>query len=233
MNTTFLNLREAEKLDFEKARWEYTRTAVNVDGNLRNLERIQREHSARQAQALAEKDQLELAQNFVEYPFRKPPEEDEFMAQFALSAILKRRKFYVLDGISQMGKSDYAKSLSPKGRTLDLNCATVQEEPPLRNYNPLDYDAILLDEASAALIVRNKKLMQGPPVPVDLGSTQSNMYTYKVYVYKKKLIVSTNKWREQVESLPDVDDRKWLAANAIVVDVKEPLFIRPPQAEEG
>ena len=33
--------------------------------------------------------------------------------------------------------------------------------------------------------------------------------------------------------MPEEDDRKWLNANAIVVEVKEPLFIRPPQAGEG
>ena len=199
-------------------------------GNIKNLEAMQKEYSRRQAEAMARRDQEELTAFFVTYPFRKPEGEEAFLVQFKAGAALKRRTFLVLDGASQMGKSDYAKSLSGPGKTLDVNCASCEHEPPLRSWDPAAKDAVLLDEASAALIVRNKKLMQGPPDPVELGSTQSNMFTYFVYVHKKKLIVSTNKWAEQLEQLPETD-RRWLEDNQILIEVTEPLFIRPPQAE--
>ena len=155
-------------------------------GNIKNLEAMQKEYSRRQAEAMARKDHEELSTHFVNFPFRRPEGEEEFMSQFMPGKVLKRRKFLVLDGASKMGKSDYAKSLSPPGRTLDVNCASCDQEPPLRSWDPVSKDAILLDEASAALIVRNKKFMQAPPDPVELGSAQSNMFTYFVYVHKKK-----------------------------------------------
>ena len=223
---------KAEKLDFNLTRWEYTRCASGAMGNIRNLEACQKEHMLRQAQALAQKDKAELEQHFTCYPFRHPAGEADFLSQFTELRPLKRRKFLVLDGPSNLGKSDYAKSLSAPSRTLDVNCASCDSEPPLRSYNPVDKDAILLDEASASLIVRNKKLMQGPAEPVELGSTQSNMYTYFVYVCKKKLIVSSNKWAEQLQELSE-SDRSWLEANQIYISVTEPLFIRPPGAVGG
>ena len=196
-------------------------------GNIKNLEAVQKEHQRKQAEKLAQADRREIEENFVTFPYRKPEGEAAFLSQFLPGVVLKRRRFLVLDGVSQLGKSDYAKSLSPPGRTLDVNCASCDGEPPLRNYDPVDRDAILLDEAAAELIVRNKKLMQGPPEPVELGSTQSNMYTYLVYVHKKKLIVSSNKWAEQLEKLSD-SDRQWLQDNQIFIPVTTPLFIRPP-----
>ena len=196
-------------------------------GNIKNLEAVQKEHQRKQAEKLAQADRREIEEHFVTFPYRKPEGEAAFLSQFLPGVVLKRRRFLVLDGVSQLGKSDYAKSLSPPGRTLDVNCASCDGEPPLRNYDPVDRDAILLDEAAAELIVRNKKLMQGPPEPVELGSTQSNMYTYLVYVHKKKLIVSSNKWAEQLEKLSD-SDRQWLQDNQIFIPVTTPLFIRPP-----
>jgi len=220
------NRDEAEKLDFKKARWEYTRCATGAAGNIRNLEVLMKEKQLRQAEALAAKERENLEKNFQDYPFRKPPGQEAFLEQFEENRPLKRRKFLVLDGESGLGKSDYAKSLSTPGRTLDVNCASCEGEPPLRSYDPVFHEAILLDEASAELIVRNKKMMQGPPDPVELGSTQSNMFTYCVFVCRKKLIVSSNKWAEQLTELSD-SDRSWLEANQIYIPVTEPLYVKP------
>ena len=82
-----------------------------------------------------------------------------------------------------------------------MHSALCDGEPPLGNYNPVDRDAIWLGAADVTLFVRNKKFTQGPPEPVELGSTRSNLYIYLVYVHKPKLIVSLKQWAEQLQKL--------------------------------
>jgi len=215
---------EAEKLDLEKAKEEYVNCVTNATYNLKNLEAIQ-EFRYNKELARLEKEAQEELESFVEYPFRKIAEVDEFLAQF--QRVAKRRKFLVLDGDSGLGKSDFAKSLVPQGAALDLNCASCGDEPPLRGYfKPDKHKLILFDEASAQLVITNKKAFQGPVSAVQLGSSKTNMFTYRVLLAKKMLVISSNKWSEQVEKLEPLD-RKWILENQIYVQVDAPLFSAP------
>ena len=73
-----------------------------------------------------------------------------------------RYKFLVLVGSSMLGKTRFALSLAPVGRSLELNCVTGNE-PDLREYDATQVDLILLDEMPAWGTIRQKKLMQCPP----------------------------------------------------------------------
>jgi hypothetical protein len=133
-----------------------------------------------------------------------------------------RYKFLVLDGPSGLGKTQYAMSLCP-GRSLEVNMACAPE-PDLREYRARDHDLILFDECGPQAAVRQKKLFQAPAAEVLLGASATNCHSYKVWVSGKRLVVSTNVWRAQVQQMPAVD-AAWLDANSVVVDITTPLWI--------
>ena len=74
-----------------------------------------------------------------------------------------------------MGKTQYALSLVPPQRALELNMASAVE-PDLHAYDPAAHDLILFDEMSAAAVLRQKKLMQAPPSLLGMGSSPTNNF---------------------------------------------------------
>ena len=98
-------------------------------------------------------------------------------------------------------------------------------EPDLRGYDPTEIDLILLDEMPASGILQQKKLMQCPPALVQLGTSATNAFSYKVWVHQKLIVISTNTWFEELAKLAP-GDRDWLICNAVVVHVTEPLYVR-------
>ena len=142
-----------------------------------------------------------------------------------------RYKFLVLVGSSMLGKTRFALSLAPVGRSLELNCVTGNE-PDLREYDATQVDLILLDEMPAYGIIRQKKLMQCPPALVQLGASATNAFSYKVWVHQKMIVVSTNTWFEELEEMAP-GDRDWLTYNSVVVSVHSPLWVQAPTAPES
>ena len=67
-----------------------------------------------------------------ERPFKTIPEVEEWKAEHAVPR--PRYRFLVLVGTSGVGKTQFAKSLVPKGRALELNMAAAPE-PNLKEYD--------------------------------------------------------------------------------------------------
>ena len=86
-------------------------------------------------------------------PFLSIPAVDQWLKEH--QEIRWRYKFLVLVGSSMMGKTRFALSLSPAGRSLELNCVTGNE-PDLREYDATQIDLILLDEMPASGAIRQK-----------------------------------------------------------------------------
>jgi len=109
-----------------------------------------------------------------------------------------------------------------------LHLPKEAEEPDLREYDgpPFHYN-ILFDEASPKLVINKKDLFQSPKHDVDMGTSSTNCYAYKVHVWGVRMIICTNKWHEQVRELPE-QDQQWLAKNVIVYDVQGSLFTDEP-----
>ena len=137
-----------------------------------------------------------------------------------------RYLFLVLVGSSMLGKTRYALSLVPKGRSLELNCVSGNE-PDLRTYDATQIDLLLLDEMPASGVLKQKKLMQCPPALIQLGTSATNAFSYKVWVHQKLMVVSSNTWFEELEELAE-GDRDWLCSNSVVVQVNEPLWLPSP-----
>ena len=162
-------------------------------------------------------EQLQLLQR----PFHVLPIVQKWVEDH--QALRWRYKFLVLHGPSMMGKTRYALSLAPAGRSLELNCVSGNE-PDLRGYDPMGIDLILLDEMPAKGVLQQKKLMQCPPALLHLGTSATNAFAYKVWLHQKLVIVSTNNWFMELAEMPS-GDRDWLESNAVVVSVTEPLWV--------
>ena len=157
-------------------------------------------------------------------PWRSFPEVTTFEAQFAPERCLDRRKTLVLDGESYLAKTAFAMSLVGPGEGVEICCSNVDDEPPLQAaYSPIKHNLILFDEMKPALMIRNKRLFQGPPTRVILGATRTNKYTYAAFVFRKRMVVGSNCWAEELAKLPE-GDQKWIRANTIYLNVTTPMF---------
>ena len=104
-----------------------------------------------------------------------------------------------------------------------MNCAACPE-PDLRELDPEIHKGILFDEASATMVLAQRRLFQAPPCWVDLGCSTTNCHKYQVFLSGMMLIVASNTWTQQLAQLEHAGDRQWLGANAYVVHVREPLW---------
>ena len=148
--------------------------------------------------------------------------EDEWVPHY--SAFRDRYKFLVLTGRSRTGKTRYAMHLfGDVSRTLELNCAAASE-PDLRTFDPEHHSAVLFDEASAAMVLKQKKLFQAPPCWIQLGASTTNCHSYEVVMAGCKMIICSNRWDEELEALGEAD-REWLNANSVKVRVDDPFWI--------
>jgi len=219
-----MNLCQAGKMEYDTARLELIRSAKNLCRLLPGLEKWKRERDALTLEARIATVESELARS--RKPFKQLPVVLQWLESFA--TVRMRYKFLVLDGPSAMGKTQYSSSLSPSGNLLAVDCAGAGVAPDLRDFDALVHDAVLFDEASAQLVLTNKKLFQAGPGKVTLCSSGTNCHAYAVWMFQKRLIVSTNRWALELVALPAVD-RDWLVQNSVHVCVQEPLWLEDEQ----
>ena len=151
---------------------------------------------------------------------------EDWLEQY--KTIKRRYKFLVLLGSSGCGKTMFARTLAaPQTKALELNFASVLE-PDLCAFkdNSDLYDVIIFDEMKTHTILTQKKLFQCSNSVIELGCSTTNCHAYTVLTHRKKFVVATNTWHEEIEQLKkfrqcDVD---WLEANSVVLHVTEPMW---------
>ena len=144
----------------------------------------------------------------------------EFLPQFERPMF--RRKFLVLTGPSCMGKTLYGCSFAGPGKTLIVDCGAA-EQPDLRHFDPLVHESIIFDECHASTVANNRKVFQGTTQTVSLGHSATNVFAYKVWLYGIKMILTSNRWHEDVAALQP-SDQAWLHHNSIVLNCTEKLY---------
>ena len=155
-------------------------------------------------------------------PFRTFAQIDQWQVQYAQP--LHRYKFLILEGPSQTGKTQLARSLCPQSQTVfEVNCA-ADSEPPLQGFNPIQFGLILFDEIRPATVVRQRKLFQASLAEVQLGCSSTNVYMYKVCTYKTRIVCCSNDWTAHLRAL-DPTSREWLVHNSVHVSVLEPCWL--------
>ena len=85
------------------------------------------------------------------------------------------------------------------------------------------HTVILFDEARATMVIRCKKLFQASSDLVQLATSATNMMSYVVWVHAVRMVIASNRWKQDLEAL-DQQDRAWIEANSIYVFVDTPLF---------
>ena len=193
-----------------------------VSGNLNNLDVLRKETRIELQKGIlmeADKALKQQMRSFKTYTIF-----NEFLAQF--DEHRGRYKFMVIEGESCTGKSYFVRwMMGDPNLVLETNCASTPE-PDLREYCPLRHKAVLFDEASPDMVLRQKKLFQAPPCMVELGSSTTNCHCYKVLVYRQRLVICSNKWTQTIEGMTDEADRSWLRLNSFVLNVgSEPMFL--------
>ena len=169
-------------------------------------------------QAVQEAERLlgEPLKEHQRYPLVK-----KFVRQFKKA--MHRYRFLVLAGPSRVGKTAFARSLcSPGMETLEVNCSSGAE-PDLKAYRFRRHDVVLFDEIEAEQVASQRKLFQAQASPVQLACSSTNCYSYEVFVWRKKLVLATNNWHRSLKQLPS-EDRAWIQANSIVLDVHEAMW---------
>ena len=214
---------EAGKLKVRLARQEHAKCVVGAASALHNLEVVCKEREEVEMQHLVAAARAETAKVKM-HPWKRLRKVDEYNAQYDPEVCLKRRKTLILDGASRNGKSEFAWAMADEGEAVELNCSNCIEEPPLQGfYEPLVHNVILFDEMKASVMVRNKRLFQAPDKWVAMGTSKTNCYTYKAWVFRKKLVVSSNNWKKELKQLSRAD-RDWIKKNTIYVRVNNPLW---------
>ena len=184
-----------------------------------DLNSMSRELQSREyRRQVAATDQVLTKELLPQKPF---PEVLGWLDQFRF--IKPRYKFLVLTGTSGMGKTMFARTLPAPGmQALELNCAT-ESEPDLRAYRLTQHDVIIFDECKASVILRQKKLFQCSNSLIELGCSTTNCHAYTVLVFKKKFVIASNTWDEDLRNLDPCDSR-WLRDNSVVLYVEAPMW---------
>ena len=154
-------------------------------------------------------------------PSKQYAEVDTWLQQYATAR--HRYKFLVLQGPSQLGKTAFARSLCDPGlETLEVNCASG-DEPDLRAYRLRKHGLVLFDEIVPQQVVSQRKVFQCQSAKVQMGCSATNMYSYEVYVWRKKFVLASNNWEVGMTQLPAAD-QDWIRANSILLTVTEPMW---------
>ena len=210
---------QLQKLSTENATKEYLKCRKHVKQYLDNVsfcERAEEESEIRLRKAQAAASLEPLMRKAVSLPLVQ----DTWLPQY--DRPLFRRTFLVLSGPSQLGKTLYAHSLCPAGTCFELNCAG-STDLDLRAFSPLRHSLILFDEASPQLVLQHKKLFQGGLEEITMGQSQTSCYSYKVWVHGIKMVLTSNRWTEDLAALC-AEDRAWIEQNQVFIQCHSPLY---------
>lgn len=213
------SLWQGDKISKECAERHYMRCKRNIRAYCENIKyhtQMEQQRFIEQQKALAAEQLRPLQKDAVE--IREVQE--LFLAQF--DQPMHRRKFLVLDGPTRLGKTIFARSLFGAVHTYETNCSGIME-PDMREFDVTRHKAVVFDEASAFMVLKHKKLFQGPPADISLGHSSTGIYIYRVWLWGVALIVTSNLWEAELEEVSSLD-REWLEGNSVVIRCTQPLY---------
>ena len=203
-----LQLLQGEKITCAVARSMSVHTVRNLPGMLRTLSAYETASAEEALASHVRAVQAELQHNRC--PFKHIDVVSEWLAEF--DVLRARYRFLILDGPSCVGKSQFACALASHGSVCFCDCQSAQQ-PDLRSFRPLQDEVIVMDEAAPSLVIRNKRLFQAPAEWVQLGLSATNMYSYRQWVHRVKIVVCCNDWIAGLNSL-SASEKKWIHDNS-------------------
>lgn len=134
-----------------------------------------------------------------------------------------RYKFLVLEGASEVGKSQWVRCLADPGKVLELNCASAKSLN-MREFKTGETEVVLADEATPQFVLSEKKVFQAGNAWIDLGASATSKFAYKVNVWRVKFVVCSNRWSRDMETLSP-EDSAWLTKNCVYLEVTSPMYV--------
>jgi hypothetical protein len=83
---------------------------------------------------------------------------------------------------------------------------------------------VLFDEIEAQQVLALRKAFQAGASPVQMGQSQTGMYTYTVFLYRVMFVLCSNTWTESLNKLKP-GDVSWIEANQIYIKIDKHLFL--------
>ena len=214
-----MNMVQAKKISYKDAHTELVHCAKGCIRRLADLDKWNAEMKRMRQRLWILEAQDKVAQQIK--PCLRLEAVDNWLQQYR-GLGFTRKKFLVLEGGSGLGKSEFVRQLFPPGKLLELNCGSTSFVN-LRDFDWEQHEGILFDEATPSLVARERKVFQCPPVELDLGHSPTGRDVYKVFINGSLLVISTNRWRSELDTrLPE--DREWVVANSVYVHVTAPLW---------
>lgn len=213
-----MNLLQSQKISFDKCREAVLRTCQNVGRYLKDLDMVEQHFRQKEIEAEVQRAERVLASR--RRPFCNLPEVVEWRKQYDDDNF--RFRFLVLEGPSRFGKTQFVRSLVPEDQVLELSCSggtPVDLKSFLRHKHKL----VLFDEIEAPQVLALRKAFQAGPSPVQLGQSQTGMYTYWVFLYRVMFVLCSNTWTESLSKLKQ-GDANWIIQNQIHVVVDKQLY---------
>ena len=149
------------------------------------------------------------------------PEITAWLQSFAVHR--HRYALLLLEGPSRVGKTHFARSLTPVGKQcLELNCSSCAEVD-LRSFRYGFHALLILDEIRPDVILRQRKLWQCGPYMVGLGASVTHCHAYEVCIYQTPVVMCSNSWSAQTETLLP-EDVEWLRCNTVHMYITEAMW---------
>ena len=95
---------------------------------------------------------------------------------------------------------------------------STSAQPDLHPLKPLGHKGIFFDELKVKQVLANRKMFQGPPEELELGGPNTNCYSYKRFLWGKRMMVASNTWMEEMCAASEAD-REWTTSNSVLLDV--------------
>ena len=140
-----------------------------------------------------------------------------------MAEVLDRHKVLVLGGRSRTGKTTACKLMSSRTGYMEINCKGLTVQPNLRGVNQ-HTELINFDEASLKWCLDNKKILQGPELPVTMGDSHTGMYAYDVLLNGIKMVICSNTWQSEFDKLRGVDSIDYIEQNFLYVHCDQLMY---------
>ena len=123
-----------------------------------------------------------------------------------------------------MGKTTFCKQLVDGiDEYMEINCAGLTCQPNLRPITP-KVKLINFDEASVSWALSQKKILQGPDMPVTMGDSATGCHSYTVELNGLLMVICSNNWLSELEAYDeDGPEREYISKNFVYYNLDKHL----------
>ena len=193
-------------------------TTIGFSSRRRNFEALETYEKDKAITADVAELQRQIAERCPKKPWRADlvQEVQGWLEQFAVPN--DRATILVLWGPSRSGKTRFAMSDVFGSKPLKVDVGDGQDLN-IQGWDHRTHSHLVLDNVNGSdFIMRWRHVLMGPPEAVQLGQSQTGMYTYSVFLGRKPVVCSMDEdatWTS----------KRWLDANCKVLWVSDKCYI--------